>query len=81
LPVSRNERPDISGLNARGFRQVVGNLLTSGIKDVTIAFGAPIPFEPGADRKVVTRLAEIQVRRMLVGLNRSQPLPPLATAD
>ncbi|MEQ1771091.1 MAG: lysophospholipid acyltransferase family protein, partial [Devosia sp.] len=32
LPVSRNERPDISGLNARGFRQVVGNLLTSGIK-------------------------------------------------
>jgi 1-acyl-sn-glycerol-3-phosphate acyltransferase len=81
LPVSRNERPDISGLNARGFRQVVTNLLTAGIKDVTVAFGAPIPFDPGADRKELTREAEVQVRRMLVALNRSQPLPPIAHAE
>ncbi|MEO6396219.1 MAG: lysophospholipid acyltransferase family protein [Devosia sp.] len=81
LPVSRNERPDISGMNARGFRQVVSNLLTSGVKDVTIAFGAPIPFDAGSDRKLLTRQAEIQVRRMLVGLNRSQPLPPVAQAS
>jgi 1-acyl-sn-glycerol-3-phosphate acyltransferase len=79
LPVSRVDRPGISGRNMRGFRAVVKNLLTAGVKDVTIAFGAPIPFEPGADRKVVTRLAETQVRRMLVALNRSTPLPELAT--
>jgi 1-acyl-sn-glycerol-3-phosphate acyltransferase len=79
LPVSRTDRPGISGRNMRGFRAVVKNLLTAGVKDVTIAFGAPIPFEPGADRKVVTRLAETQVRRMLVALNRSTPLPELAT--
>ncbi len=48
LPVSRNERSDISGMNARGFRAVVGNLLTSGVKEVTIAFGAPIPFDTRA---------------------------------
>jgi 1-acyl-sn-glycerol-3-phosphate acyltransferase len=79
LPVSRNERSGISGMNARGFRAVVGNLLTSPVKDVTIAFGAPIPLGPDTDRKVVTRLAETQVRRMLVALNRhEQELPALA---
>src|SRR5690606_33786773 len=64
LPVSRNERSGISGMNARGFRAVVANLMTSGVKDVTIAFGAPIPLGPETDRKVVTRLAETEVRRM-----------------
>ena len=81
LPVSRNERSAISGMNARGFRAVVTNLLTSGMKDVTIAFGAPIPLGPGTDRKVVTKLAENQVRRMLVALNRHEKdVPAVATA-
>ncbi len=80
LPVSRNERSGISGMNARGFQAVVANLLTSGMKDVTIAFGAPIPLGPDTDRKVVTKLAENQVRRMLVALNRHEKeLPALAT--
>ena len=78
LPVSRADRAGISGRNFRGLRAVIGNMLTSGVKDVTIAFGAPIPFEPGADRKVVTKLAETQVRRMLVALNRGMTLPELA---
>ena len=81
LPVSRTERSGISGMNARGFKAVVQNLLTSGMKDVTIAFGAPIPLGPDTDRKVVTKLAENQVRRMLVALNRHEKdLPAVATA-
>jgi lyso-ornithine lipid O-acyltransferase len=72
LPVSRTERAGISGLNLRGFRAVVGNLLTSGVKDVTIAFGAPIPMDATTDRKVITRIAERQVRRTLVALNRHE---------
>jgi 1-acyl-sn-glycerol-3-phosphate acyltransferase len=81
LPVSRNERSGISGMNARGFRAVVANLLSSGMKDVTIAFGAPIPLGPDTDRKVVTKLAENQVRRMLVALNRHEKtLPAVATS-
>lgn len=80
LPVSRNERSNISGMNARGFRQVLAGILGSGVKDVTIAFGAPIPFDKTSDRKVVTREAEVQVRRMLVALNRhEQTLPAVAT--
>jgi 1-acyl-sn-glycerol-3-phosphate acyltransferase len=78
LPISRNERSGISGMNARGFKAVVANLLTSGVKDVTIAFGRPIPLSEGMDRKVVTRLAETQVRRMLVALNRHEPVPGLS---
>jgi 1-acyl-sn-glycerol-3-phosphate acyltransferase len=79
LPVSRNERSGISGMNARGLKAVVAGILGSGVKDVTIAFGAPIPLTEGIDRKVVTKQAEDQVRRMLVALNRHEDkLPPLA---
>ena len=68
-------------MNARGFKAVVTNLLTSGMKDVTIAFDAPIPLGPDTDRKVVTKLAENQVRRMLVALNRHEKdVPAVATA-
>lgn len=72
LPVSRTERSGISGMNARGFKAVVANLLQSGVKDVTVAFGTPIPLGPDSDRKVVTRQAEVAVRRMLVALNRHE---------
>ena len=78
LSVSRNDRPGISGLNARGFRAIVAGILKSPIKDVTIAFSPPIPLSEGMDRKVVTKLAETQVRRMLVALNRGDKLPPVA---
>jgi 1-acyl-sn-glycerol-3-phosphate acyltransferase len=80
LSVSRNDRPAISGLNARGLKAVINGILTSPIKDVTIAFSPPIPLSEGMDRKVVTKLAETQVRRMLVALNRGEPLPPVAGA-
>ncbi len=74
LPVSRNERSGISGMNARGFKAVLTNLLTSGVKDVTIAFGAAIPMTAETDRKIITRQAEVEVRRMLVRLNRHEDM-------
>ena len=77
LPVSRNERSGISGVNARGFRATVGALLRSGVKDVTVAFGTPIPLAAGMDRKIVSKLAEAEVRRTLVALNRHEKVPGL----
>jgi 1-acyl-sn-glycerol-3-phosphate acyltransferase len=74
LPVSRNERSGISGMNARGFKAVVAGILGSGVKDITIAFGAPIPMSAETDRKQITKLAEDQVRRMLVALNRHEDI-------
>ena len=76
LPVSRTERSGISGVNARGLRAVLAGILGSGMKDVTIAFGAPIPMSATSDRKEITRLAETQVRRMLVALNRHEKTLP-----
>ena len=35
--MSRNERSNISGMNARGLKAVVAGILSSGMKDVTIA--------------------------------------------
>jgi len=81
LPISRNERSGVSGMNARGLKAVVAGILGSGVKDVTIAFGAPIPMSAETDRKAITKLAEDQVRRMLVALNRHEDkLPEVATA-
>lgn len=78
LPVSRTERPGISGLSARGFGGIVRNILMSPQKEVTIAFLPTIALSQTMDRKAVTRIAEGEVRRMLVALNRGLPLPPVA---
>jgi 1-acyl-sn-glycerol-3-phosphate acyltransferase len=76
LPISRAERSGVSGMNARGLKAVLGGILRSGVKDVTIAFGAPIPMSAETDRKQITKLAEDQVRRMLVALNRHESTLP-----
>ena len=81
LPISRNERSGVSGMNARGFKAVVAGILGSGVKDVTIAFGAPIPMSAETDRKAITKLAEDQVRRTLVALNRHDDVAAVMAAQ
>ena len=81
LPISRNERSGVSGMNARGLKAVIAGILGSGVKDVTIAFGAPIPMSAETDRKVITKLAEDQVRRTLVALNRHEDVAPVMAAQ
>lgn len=75
LPVSRNERSLIAWIKSKSVGENIGEILTGGVKDVTVAFGIPKPLVEGADRKEVTKAAEDDVRRMLVALNRGQPLP------
>ncbi len=74
LPVGRTERSLISGITAKSFGEVVRVLLNSGVKEVTVAFGTPMPLTAESDRKQVTRAAEDEVRRVLVSLNRGLPL-------
>lgn len=78
LPVSRNERSLIAWIKSKSVRQNIREILRGGVKQVTVAFGIPRPLGAGADRKQLTREAERDVRRMLVALNRGQPLPELA---
>jgi 1-acyl-sn-glycerol-3-phosphate acyltransferase len=80
MPVSRADRATISGIGSKSFKSVVKDLLTSGVKDVTIAFGTPHPITDTDDRKKLTRIAETEVRRMLVSLNRGLPLPAVSGA-
>ncbi len=74
LPVSRTERSLIAWIKSKSIGQNVREILTGGTKDVIIAFGTPRPLAEGEDRKVVARAAENEVRRMLVALNRGQPV-------
>ena len=80
LPVSRNERSLIAWIKSKSVGQNIAEILGGGVKDVTVAFGTPMPLDEGADRKAVSKAAEDQVRRMLVALNRGQDLPAQAQA-
>jgi len=75
LPVSRNERSLIAWIKSKSVGQNIREILTGGVKEVTLAFGSPIPLAVGSDRKAVTRAAELEVRRALVALNRGQQVP------
>ena len=60
--------------------QNIKEMLTGGTREVTVAFGIPRPLAEGDDRKAITKAAEADVRRVLVALNRGQPLPELTQA-
>lgn len=77
LPVSRTERSLIAWIKSKSVKQNIREILTGGVKEVTLAFGTPMPLTHGADRKAVTKAAETEVRRTLVALNRGQKLPEL----
>ena len=72
LPVGRTDRNLIAWIKGKSVGQNVREILTGGVKEVTIAFGEPRPLAHGANRKEVTRQAENEVRRMLVALNRGE---------
>jgi 1-acyl-sn-glycerol-3-phosphate acyltransferase len=74
LPVSRNERSLIAWIKSKSVKQNIVEILRGGTKEVTIAFGEPMPLNEGDDRKAVTKIAEAEVRRMLVALNRGLPV-------
>ena len=74
LPVSRNERSMIAWIKSKSVRQNIVEILSGPVKDVTVAFGTPMPLTETSDRKAVTRSAENEVRAMLVALNRGGEL-------
>lgn len=77
LPVSRNERSLIAWIKSKSVGENIREILTGGVKEVTLAFGIPKLLTEDADRKALTKQAETDVRRMLVALNRGLPLPEL----
>jgi 1-acyl-sn-glycerol-3-phosphate acyltransferase len=78
LPVGRTERSLIAWIKSKSVKQNIREILGGPVKDVTVAFGAPRPLRDTDNRKLVTKTAEIDVRAMLVALNRGQKLPAAA---
>ena len=78
LPVSRNERSLIAWIKSKSVKQNIAEILSGPVKDVTVAFGTPMPLNEGDNRKAVSKAAENQVRAMLVALNRGGTVTPAA---
>jgi 1-acyl-sn-glycerol-3-phosphate acyltransferase len=74
LAIGRTDRTLIAWIKGKSIGQNIKEILTGGVKEITVAFGEPRIMAQGADRKVVTKLVENDVRRMLVALNRGTPL-------
>ena len=80
LPVGRTDRNLIAWIKGKSVGENIREILTGGVKEVTLAFGQPRPLTADTDRKQLTKQAEVEVRRMLVALNRGEQLPaPAAT--
>lgn len=75
LPVGRTDRNLIAWIKGKSVKDNIREILTGGMKEVTIAFGEPKPLIAGSDRKKVTKDAENEVRAMLVALNRGEQVP------
>lgn len=74
MPVSRNERALIAWIKSKSIGENIFEILTGSIKDVTIAFGDPMPLTESDNRKIITKRCEDEVRTMLVALNRGEKL-------
>jgi lyso-ornithine lipid O-acyltransferase len=81
LPVGRTDRNLIAWIKGKSIGENIREILTGGVKDVTLAFGEPRLLTAGADRKQLTKEAEVEVRRMLVALNRGEQLPVKVAAE
>jgi len=73
--VGRTDRSLIAWIKSKSVKQNIREILTGGTREVTLAFGTPRPLSAGADRKLLAKETENEVRRMLVALNRGTPLP------
>lgn len=76
LPVTRVERPDLAWYGDTELTPHVAAFLAHGPVDVEVAFGEPIAFEAGSDRKRAASLAEARVRRLVRAANSGRPAEP-----
>ena len=75
LPVGRSDRSFIAWIKSKSVKDNIREIFTGGTREVTLAFGQPRALTAAHNRKVVARDAEVEVRRMLVALNRGTTLP------
>ena len=76
LPTGRMGRTRIGWYGDMEMLPHLTGILRGGSLDVTVRFGAPLAYEAHMDRKVLTKMAEINVRQMMTGelTGRRRPL-------
>lgn len=73
LAITRTDRSLIAWIKAKSVLENLRDILFGGTKEVVVAFGEPLPFAEGSNRKRITQQVENEVRRKLVALNRDEP--------
>jgi 1-acyl-sn-glycerol-3-phosphate acyltransferase len=76
LPLGRQHRPLVAWYGDFELAPHFANIIRLGGIDVTVTWGAPIPFDETSDRKATTRLVETCVRSMTTLALRGRPVEP-----
>jgi lyso-ornithine lipid O-acyltransferase len=80
LPLGRQHRPLVAWYGDFELAPHFATLVDRGGIDVTVTWGAPVPFDENSDRKVITRVLETDVRHMTTLALRGRPIEPPPTA-
>lgn len=73
LPIGRRQRPAVAWYGDMEFFPHFIGVLKRGALDVVVTCGDPIAYDPSGNRKMITRMAERQVRQMTVEALRRVP--------
>ncbi|MBN9021532.1 MAG: 1-acyl-sn-glycerol-3-phosphate acyltransferase [Rhizobiales bacterium] len=80
LPVGSSDRPSIAWYGDMDFVSHFLRIVRRGGMDVVVAFGEPIAFGPGANRKQIAERCSAEVRRMVEAIRSGGPSPNLNAA-
>ena len=72
LPLLRRDKPQIAWYGGMTMANHLWNMLKQDGPEAVISFGQPIPVMAGADRKLVARRAETEVRAMTLRVTRAR---------
>nr|WP_210308539.1 lysophospholipid acyltransferase family protein [Prosthecomicrobium pneumaticum] len=75
LPMSRAEMPRVAWYGGMDLASHLGRLVGDGGADAVVAFGRPVAFGAGADRKRIAAEAEREVRTMVRAVRARRPIP------
>jgi 1-acyl-sn-glycerol-3-phosphate acyltransferase len=80
IPMGRRHRPLVAWYGDLDFTPHFKAFIRSGAVDITVTFGAPVPYPPGCDRKATARTLEATVRRLMATTLRGRALLPATAA-
>lgn len=72
LPIGRAGLPGVAWYGDMEMAPHFRAALSAGTLDAVVAFGEPVPFAPGADRKALAARLEAEVRRMVESARRGR---------